>query len=95
MILYLQGALTICFLVAGTFFWRFWRQTHDRLFLLFALSFWLQALTRIALTALQDYEERIYLYLLRLLAYALIVMAIVMKNVGSRQPRSRSEQYEK
>ena len=95
MILYLQGALTICFLVAGAFFWRFWRQTRDRLFLLFALSFWLQALTRIALTALQDYDERIYLYLLRLLAYALIVMAIVMKNVGSRQPRSRSEQYEK
>ena len=91
MILYLQGALTICFLVAGAFFWRFWRQTRDRLFLLFALSFWLQAVTRVALTLWSDHDERIYLYLLRLLAYALIVGAIFMKNIGSRQARPRYE----
>jgi hypothetical protein len=85
MILFLQGALTVCFLVAGAFFMRFWKQTHDRLFLLFALSFWIQAFTRIALTVVSENEGRVYFYLLRLLAFGLILAAIAMKNIdGSR-----------
>ena len=43
---FLQGAIAMCFAIAGLFFLRFWRDTRDRLFLLFALSFWLQAMTR-------------------------------------------------
>jgi hypothetical protein len=84
MILFLQGALTVCFLVAGAFFLRFWRQTHDRLFLLFALSFLIQAFTRVALTVLSESEGRIYFYLLRLLAFGLILAAIAMKNADAR-----------
>ena len=83
MILFLQGALTVCFLVGGAFFWRFWRQTHDRLFLLFALSFWIQAFTRVALTVFSESDGRIYFYLLRLVAFGLILAAIVMKNIGT------------
>jgi hypothetical protein len=41
---FLQGAIAMCFALAGLFFFRFWRDTLDRLFLLFAASFWLQAL---------------------------------------------------
>lgn len=82
MILFLQGALTVCFLIAGAFFLRFWKQTHDRLFLLFALSFWIQAFTRIALTVAAEGEGRVYFYLLRLLAFGLILAAIAMKNIG-------------
>jgi hypothetical protein len=82
MILFLQGAITICFLVAGAFFLRFWKQTHDRLFLLFALSFWIQACTRIALTVVSESDGRVYFYLLRLLAFGLILAAIAMKNIG-------------
>jgi hypothetical protein len=82
MILFLQGALAVCFLVAGAFFFRFWHETRDRLFLLFALSFWIQGFTRIALTMFSEHDERVYLYLLRLLAYGLILAAIAMKNLG-------------
>ena len=81
MISFLHGAITIGFFVAGLFFFRFWRDTLDRLFLLFALSFWLQAGIRIALAVVGQPEERVYLYALRFVAYALILAAIVMKNM--------------
>ncbi len=38
------------FAVAGTFFLRFWRKTRDRLFILFALSFFLMAANRVQLS---------------------------------------------
>ena len=83
MINFLNGAITICFFAAGLFFFRFWRDTLDRLFLLFALSFWLQAGIRVALTLVGQSEERVYLYALRFVAYALILAAIVMKNMAA------------
>ena len=79
---FMQGGITILFVLAGLFFFRFWRDTLDRLFLLFALSFWLQGLTRVALSFVGGQEERAYLYLLRLLAFLLIITAIAMKNVS-------------
>ena len=82
---FLHGALTICFLAAGLFFFRFWRDTAERLFLFFALSFWLQALVRVALTIVET-EDRVYFYALRLLAYGLIIAAIVMKNTELNKP---------
>lgn len=93
MILFLQGALTVCFLVGGAFFLRFWRQTHDRLFLLFALSFFIQAFTRVALSFVAEHDARPFLYLLRLLAFGLILVAIVMKNMGAG--RARAEPIQK
>ena len=36
---FLSGAVTLGFLVAATFFLRFWRRTHDRLFIAFAAAF--------------------------------------------------------
>ena len=88
MINYLHGAITVAFFMVGLFFFRFWRDTLDRLFLLFALSFWLQAGIRVALTVVGGGEERVYLYALRFVAYSLILAAIVMKNMqsGARHP---------
>jgi hypothetical protein len=80
---FLQGAIAMCFALAGLFFFRFWRDTLDRLFLLFALSFWLQALTRVGLSLVGQSEERTYWYLVRLLAFVLIVVAIALKSVGT------------
>jgi hypothetical protein len=79
---FMHGGITMLFILAGLFFFRFWRDTLDRLFLLFALSFWLQALTRMGLAFVGGQEERAYLYLLRLLAFLLIIAAISMKNVS-------------
>jgi hypothetical protein len=47
----LTGAIAVGWLLAGLFFFRFWRHTRDRFFLWFALSFWLEAGNRIAPTA--------------------------------------------
>lgn len=88
MIDFLYGAISIAFFVAGLFFFRFWRDTFDRLFLLFALSFWMQACIRVALTIVGEPEERVYLYGLRLIAYGLILAAIIMKNTGVKESRN-------
>ena len=44
----LSGAIATASLVASLFFFRFWRQTRDRFFLWFALSFWIEAANRVA-----------------------------------------------
>ena len=36
---FLAGAVTLGFLACGLFFLRFWRRTHDGLFLAFAMAF--------------------------------------------------------
>lgn len=82
---FLNGAIFFGFLVAGLFFVRFWRETGDRFFLLFGIAFWLQAGVRLGLSAFGG-DERLYLYLLRLAAYLLILVAIAQKNVGRAEP---------
>jgi hypothetical protein len=81
---FLSGALVAGFLVAGLFFLRFWRRTHDGLFLSFALAFWLLGLGQMIL-ALGNIpvEERSWVYLIRLAAFLLILLAIFRKNRAS------------
>lgn len=78
---FLSGAVSALFLVAGLFFLRFWRRTHDGLFLAFALAFFLLGIGQglLTLTVVPD-EERSLLYLIRLAAFALILAAIIRKN---------------
>lgn len=77
----LTGAIAVGWLVAGVFFFRFWRQTRDRFFLWFALSFWLESANRVAL-GLWDgaTEHNPVLYGLRVVAYGLILLAVWQKN---------------
>jgi hypothetical protein len=79
--LFLSGSITLGFLVAALFFLRFWKRTRDRLFIAFAAAFALLALNQ-ALLVLTDIpvEERSWLYLLRLSAFAIILGAIWGKN---------------
>lgn len=78
---FLSGAITAGFVVAGFFFLRFWKRTHDALFLAFAAAFWLLGLGQ-ALLAFTNIpvEERSWLYLLRLAAFSLILVSIWTKN---------------
>jgi Family of unknown function (DUF5985) len=86
MIEYLSGAITLGYLVAAGFFARFWRRTHDRLFLAFGVAFLLLALNQAAAWWLGDADERVgYTYLLRILGFVLILVAIVDKNVPRRR----------
>lgn len=79
--LMLTGAIAAGWLVAGLFFFRFWRQTRDRFFLWFALSFWLEAADRVALGLMPPAsEDHPAIYGLRVVAYGLILVAIWQKN---------------
>ncbi|HZY15237.1 MAG TPA: DUF5985 family protein [Ramlibacter sp.] len=81
----LMGAISAGSLFAGLFFYRFWRHTGDRFFLYFAGSFWIEAGNRTALALVPHADEREPIfYLVRLVAYGLILLAIWQKN---RRPR--------
>lgn len=82
LLLLIPGAIVMGYAVAGLFFLRFWRQTRDRLFLIFAFSFWLLGAQRLALVLTDDAESHTGLYLVRLFAFVLILVAIVDKNRG-------------
>lgn len=78
---FLSGAVALGFMVCGLFFLRFWRRTRDQLFLAFALAFALLGIgqTILALASIPT-EERGSLYLMRLAAFLLILLAIAWKN---------------
>jgi hypothetical protein len=78
---FLSGAVTLAFLIGGLFFFRFWRRTGDWLFAAFAVAFSLLGLQQgLLVLANIDAEERSWLYLLRLAAFLLILLAIAQKN---------------
>jgi hypothetical protein len=78
---FLMGAIAMASVVAGLFFVRFWRDTGDRLFLIFAAAFWLLAATRVGLALSRVHEEgQTHWYWVRLVAFLLILFAIVDKN---------------
>lgn len=76
------GALTLGFLAVGLFFLKFWRRTGDGLFLAFAIAFALLA-TNQAVPVLFGVpsEDQGYIYLLRLAAFLLIILAVLRKNL--------------
>jgi hypothetical protein len=90
MIDFLAGALTLAYFIASVYFVHFWRRTSDRLFLAFAVAFALLALNQVAVFALGVGDERHnYAYVLRVLGFVLILLAIVDKNVRGRRTRRR------
>lgn len=81
----ITGAIAMASLVASLFFLRFWKQTHDRLFLIFSLAFAILAVNRIGLAFVDEATEAYtYLYIVRLLAFLLLLFGIIDKNLGRR-----------
>jgi hypothetical protein len=85
--LFLLGAIAMASLTLGLFFLRFWKDTGDRLFMFFAMSFLLEGLSRTAL-AFSYYrnEEQPFFYFVRFLSYVLILIGIVNKNRTKNAP---------
>ena len=92
---FFAGVGSATFGLAGVFFLKFWRVSQDRFFLFLCLSCFLLSLERlvamllfvslppeIALSGL----TRSWIYLLRLVAFTMILVSIVEKN---RQHRRR------
>lgn len=82
---YLWGMLTMATLMAAFFFLRYWRVSRDRLFLFLSFAFVSLSASRFALAMIKpSYEHRQVVYLLRLLAFAVIMIGIADKNRRSR-----------
>jgi uncharacterized membrane protein HdeD (DUF308 family) len=78
---FLLGALATASLTASLFFFRFWRDTRDFLFLAFALAFLIEGVCRTSmLLARHPNEASPWIYLVRLLGFLLVLGAIVNKN---------------
>lgn len=78
---FLGGAIAMGFAVAALFFLKFWHRTREKLFLAFSGSFLLLAVTQALLTLSGvPTEERSQLYLLRLMAFLLLLGAMWWQN---------------
>jgi hypothetical protein len=81
MVNFFSGMITMGFLVASLFFFRFWKRTNDQLFATFGISFILLALGQTAGVISQSYrEDETWIYLFRLAAFILLLVAILAKN---------------
>jgi hypothetical protein len=77
----LSGAVTFGFLIASLFFLRFWSRTRDTLFLAFSASFALLGIAQAVIVLANAYlEDSSAAYLVRLAAFAIIIVAIWRKN---------------
>lgn len=79
------GFISAGYLAAALLFLRYWRLSGDGLFRSFAIAFLLLALNQ-ALPALFNVpkESQSPFYLLRLAAFAMIIFAVVRKNLRHR-----------
>ena len=78
---FMMGAITMASSIVALFFLRFWRDTGDRLFLLFSIAFLLLGITRLGLAVSHlDLEGQTHWYWVRLAAFVIILVAIVDKN---------------
>ena len=83
---FMLGMISMGFAVAALFFLRFWRSSRDRLFLFFAVAFALEAANRALYAWNGARTEEVTLYFsLRLVAFVLILWAIVDKNMVGRR----------
>lgn len=78
---FLDGVSAMACAVIASFFLIYWRRTRDRLFAIFALAFFVFGANRVVLAALdEDADGRIYVYVVRLVAFLLIIGAVLDKN---------------
>jgi len=78
---FISGAISMACFAIALFLFRFWRRTSDRLFLMFGAAFLLMMTERIILVTIGwSHEFAPYVYVVRLLAFLLIIAAIADKN---------------
>ena len=78
---FLLGVIVTASLTAGMFFLKFWRQTHDLLFLAFGAAFLIEGFNRIGFLFVETPNEAsASIYAVRLLAFLLILAGILYKR---------------
>jgi hypothetical protein len=82
---FLQTVSATASLASGLFFFRFWRESGDRLFAFFGAAFLLLAVSWALLALINPSDEtRPYVYAIRLIAFLLMIVGMVDKNRASR-----------
>jgi hypothetical protein len=75
------GIIVTASLTAAAYFFKFWKQTKDSLFLAFATAFFIEGLNRIGFLFVETPNEAgAAIYVVRLVAFLVILGAIVRKN---------------
>ncbi len=78
---FLLGVIVTASLAASSFFLRYWRRTRDSLFLAFGAAFLIEGINRVFFLFIDRPDEGSpWIYTVRLLAFLLILAAIVSKN---------------
>jgi uncharacterized membrane protein HdeD (DUF308 family) len=81
---FLLGVVATSSITAGMFFLKFWARTKDSLFLCFSIAFIVEGLNRIGTLFLEHPNEGSpWVYLVRLIAYLIILGGILHKNYGT------------
>ena len=82
---FLAGASVMAATTIALFFLRFWRESGDRFFAFFSLAFALFAVSRVVLSVTGDRGDDTLAYLVRAVAFGLILVAIVDRNRPARE----------
>lgn len=78
---FLYGGLTVMCVAIGLFFLRYWYLQRDRFFAWFMVAFWaLAGGWGVHLVHATSSESGAHVYIFRLVAFLLIIIAIVDKN---------------
>lgn len=80
---FMDGLILMGNLGVALFFLRFWRKTRDALFGYFSIAFLFLGLERAVIFILRPPDESAPpVYLIRLVAFLLIISAIIRKNIA-------------
>lgn len=82
---FLIGVIAAASFAIGALFLKYWRRTHDSLFLAFGAAFILEALNQVALLFMEHPNEgNPWYYVVRLISFLVILAGILRKNYGRR-----------
>lgn len=82
----LIGIIAMGCAIGALFFFRFWRESRDRLFLIFGIAFSTLGIQQLLYGLTNEASESpALLYLIRLIAFILILIAILDKNLKARR----------
>jgi hypothetical protein len=84
---FIGGLLTMGFAMGGFFFLKFWRRTKYTVFLSFGVAFLLFAFSHGLGAFIGGADNHAWSYIPRLLAFLLIIAAIVSKNLVGGKPK--------
>ena len=93
---FISGVYMATFAASGVFFLKFYRASRDVFFLYFCLACWLLSIERVALLFVEGGyaatptpsggEARSFVHIIRMIAFTLILLAVVKKNRGTPRP---------